>query len=431
MKSLSVITFLIPVLILTTCTTHGTYNIAYKNGFWFDGENFVETTFYSRDGVFDQNKPARIDTTIDLDGSYVIPPFGEAHSHHYESPGLVEAVNELSLKDGVLYGMSMTNWVHTKDEVLPFYERKNTIDVAFADLGLTASYGHPIMVYEHLARGSFNFGERPLEFYSDRRAEGRAYLLFDSVEDVEAKWAQVVESNPDLLKIYLLHTERREEILSDTLRSGNTGLDPEVAAAIVDRAKEEGLRIAAHVETAVDFRLAVEIGVDIIAHLPGYGYRNYPDVNPEIFRITEADARRAAEAGVTVIPTPLRGHSDFESEYVKEKVWEFYAGQLLALHHAGVPLAIGSDIFMATPLQEVLFIHDLNIFSNSKLLRMWGENTAKVIFPERKLGRLQPGYEASFLALECNPLEKFSCIQKILFRVKQGEVINGFHTSPN
>ncbi len=424
MKLFTVIPFLFSFLIQSTCSNPDTYNITYENGFWFDGDNFIESTFYSSDGIFVQKRPARIDTTINLDRGYIIPPFGEAHSHHYENPALVETINQLSLNDGVFYGMSMTNFVHTKDEVLPFYERSNTIDVAFADLGLTAPYGHPIIVYEHWVRGSFNFGERPLEFFSDRRAEGRAYLLFDSVEDVETKWSQVVESNPDLLKIYLLHTDRREEILNDTLRSGNPGLAPEVAVAIVDRAKEEGLRIAVHVETAVDFRLAVEIGVDIIAHLPGYGYRNNPDVDTEKFQITEADAKRAAEAGVTVIPTPLRGYMEFENENIKNKVWNFYADQLLTLDQAGVVLAMGSDGYMQTPLQEILFIHDLNIFSNSNLLRMWGENTAKTIFPDRKLGRLQPGYEASFLALECNPVESFTCIQEIKLRVKQGNLLN-------
>jgi len=80
---------------------------------------------------------------------------------------------------------------------------------------------------------------------------------------------------------------------------------------------------------------------------------------------------------------------------------------------------------MQTPLQEVLFIHELNIFSNRKLLKMWGENTAKTIFPERNLGRLETGYEADFLVLECNPLDEISCIQKIVLRVKRGEVLDG------
>jgi len=422
--------FAIPLFVTcTSCAQNNSWNIAYENGFWFDGEEFIETTFYSSDGIFVHNKPFRIDTTINLEVGFAIPPFGEAHSHHYETPALLEVVNELSLRDGVFYGMSMTNWVQTKDEVLPFYDQKHTIDVAFADMGLTASYGHPIMVYENLARGIFTFERKP-EYFTDRRAEGRAYLLFDSVDEVEEKWPEVTKSNPDLLKIYLLNTENREQLISDTSREAHLGLEPKVAEALIRRAKKEGLRVAAHIETAYDFRLAVNIGVDIIAHMPGYGYRNNPDVDPGIYRITEADAKHAAEAGVIVIPTPLRGESTiFENEADKKKVWDFYAEQLLTLDRAGIVLAMGADGYMQTPLQEVLFIHELNIFSNRKLLKMWGENTAKTIFPKRNLGRLEPGYEADFLALECNPLEEISCIQKIMLRVKRGEVLDGLFSA--
>ncbi|MGF1670331.1 MAG: hypothetical protein ACFCU6_07780, partial [Balneolaceae bacterium] len=124
---------LLSALILAACYAPAAHYAAYENGFWFDGEEFIEATFYSRDGIFVRNKPSRIDTTIDLEGGYAIPPFGEAHSHHYDTPALLETVNELSLRDGVFYGMSMTNWVHTKDEVLPFFGQNHTIDVAFAD----------------------------------------------------------------------------------------------------------------------------------------------------------------------------------------------------------------------------------------------------------------------------------------------------------
>ncbi len=42
------------------------------------------------------------------------------------------------------------------------------------------------------------------------------------------------------------------------------------------------------------------------------------------------------------------------------------------------------------------------------------------IFPDRKIGRLADGYEASFLVLDADPLADFSAIEKIRLRVKQG-----------
>jgi imidazolonepropionase-like amidohydrolase len=51
---------------------------------------------------------------------------------------------------------------------------------------------------------------------------------------------------------------------------------------------------------------------------------------------------------------------------------------------------------------------------------MWTETTARAIFPQRRIGRLQEGYEATFLALEGNPLLDWQQVRRIRFRFKQG-----------
>ena len=45
------------------------------------------------------------------------------------------------------------------------------------------------------------------------------------------------------------------------------------------------------------------------------------------------------------------------------------------------------------------------------------------IFPERKIGRLEDGFEASFLVLEGDPLEDVANTQRIALRVKRGELL--------
>ena len=57
---------------------------------------------------------------------------------------------------------------------------------------------------------------------------------------------------------------------------------------------------------------------------------------------------------------------------------------------------------------------------------MWTE-TAQAIFPGRKIGVLSEGYEASFLALQANPLDDLENVRNIKLRFKQGvplQVIN-------
>lgn len=60
------------------------------------------------------------------------------------------------------------------------------------------------------------------------------------------------------------------------------------------------------------------------------------------------------------------------------------------------------------------------MFDNLTPLKMWTETMAKTIFPKRKIGALSEGYEASFLALEGNPLEDWQNVRKIKLRFKQG-----------
>ena len=61
---------------------------------------------------------------------------------------------------------------------------------------------------------------------------------------------------------------------------------------------------------------------------------------------------------------------------------------------------------------------------NRELLEMWCNTTAITIFPRRKIGKLKPGYEASFLVLKKNPLQEFTAIQQISLRVKQGRILH-------
>src|SRR5204863_103068 len=53
-------------------------------------------------------------------------------------------------------------------------------------------------------------------------------------------------------------------------------------------------------------------------------------------------------------------------------------------------------------------------------LRMWSETTPGTIFPKRQIGALREGFEASFLALEADPVKDFRNVRRIKVRFKQG-----------
>ena len=96
---------------------------------------------------------------------------------------------------------------------------------------------------------------------------------------------------------------------------------------------------------------------------------------------------------------------------------------LRTLREAGVILAAGSDEYQQTSSYEIAYLQSLDIFSNVELLRMWSSDCATTLFPNRRLGQLEAGFEASFLVLRSDPLANFDATQDITLRVKNGHVL--------
>lgn len=84
---------------------------------------------------------------------------------------------------------------------------------------------------------------------------------------------------------------------------------------------------------------------------------------------------------------------------------------------------IGSDEYRHTSREEALYIAGLGVFTPLEMLHKWSEETPRAIFPGRKIGRLQEGYEASFLVLEKDPSTDFQNTTQIHMRVKQGCIL--------
>jgi imidazolonepropionase-like amidohydrolase len=89
----------------------------------------------------------------------------------------------------------------------------------------------------------------------------------------------------------------------------------------------------------------------------------------------------------------------------------------------GVRIIAGSDRFGLTGSVEHAAQRRLGLWDNRALLDMWTTATTQSMFPQRRIGRLAEGYEATFLALRANPLTDSTAFGTITTRVKQGCVI--------
>jgi imidazolonepropionase-like amidohydrolase len=98
---------------------------------------------------------------------------------------------------------------------------------------------------------------------------------------------------------------------------------------------------------------------------------------------------------------------------------EIQRASLRALQRAGVTIAVGSDLF-ENSITDALYLHHLGALDAAAAVRTLGATTARVVFPERRIGRIAPGYEASVIGLACNPLTRLECIRDVSFRMKLG-----------
>jgi hypothetical protein len=392
------------------------------NGHWFDGEHFVDRTMYSVAGVFAADLPSRSDSTIDLQGGFVLPPFGEAHNHNVDasSPATARAVADKYLRDGVFYAQNPCGVLRARRGMAGFINVPTGIDATFSNACITAPGGHPMGLYlRNLSRG----GMLPTDSNS---TEGFVWTIADRA-DLDAKWPGILASNPDFIKAMLLYSEEYDRRKTDTAFFNWRGLDPELLKEIVRRAHAAGRRVMTHIETATDFHNSLVAGVDEIGHMPGFRGNEkteLPSFTPYV--LSDADAELAARRGVHVVTT-LGGFATLPpsaaTTRLRARVDSLFVLNLSTLRRHHVFIAIGSDAYRTTSVPEALYLNSLGVFPPAELLRDWTETTARAIFPRRKIGKLVPGYEASFIVLGGNPLSDFANVQRIRLRFKQGTVI--------
>ena len=247
--------------------------------------------------------------------------------------------------------------------------------------------------------------------------------------DIAARWPRFIAQRPQLVKLLLLYSEEHARRSADTSYRFRRGLDPGLVPEIVRRAHAARLPVAAHVVTANDFSLAVRHGVRFIVHLPGStGYD--PRLGPASFRLSDADAEAAAQHGVHVITT-LRWLARIPDTTRRAMLLrDVVRPNLDVLRRHGVSVLVGSDQFHESRAPEAQLLVREQLLTPLEALRSWAVETPRAIFPGRQIGRLEPGYEASFLVLDGDPIADFANTSRISLRVKQGMTIRLPDTGP-
>jgi len=384
-------------------------------GRWFDGEQFVTGDWYVVDGRFTAARPTRIDATLNLADRYILPPFAEAHNHDLQNAFTASMNAQAYLDRGVFYSAQLCSMPEETRGYRGLLASTANVDVLFAGGCISASDGHPLGI----ALASYKAEGMPVEPDAIRN---KGYWSIDSRPELDERWPAIAADKPRLVKVILIDSANHAANRQRPELFGYNGLDPALVPEIVSRAQAIGARVVAHVDTAADFDAAVRGGVDIIAHLPGYRIAKGHAIAD--YRLSDEAIAEAARRGVLVTPTvAVARHHLRANPGDSDAIMANHADNIRRLRASGVKLILGSDLFGGSVLDEVEAIDALGIMPRAELLRVATNDTARGIFPDRRIGAIEEGAEASFIALDGDPLTDLTAIRRIRAAVKQGNVL--------
>lgn len=332
---------------------------------------------------------------------YLIPPLADMHTHNLDQPTPQNlSAHRDHLDNGIYYALNPNN-IRLESGAPPL--EPSHVEALYTGGGLTAPGGHPRPLYEGLASS----GQLPGVSVED--LPGRAFHEVSTADEARSAIEAVQRQGSNLVKLYLMYHENPD----------SEGLSEDVFRAAVAHAHARGMRAIVHANSAADFRLAVDAGADAIMHMPGAYPREDDDA---IYRLTAEDAARAAEAGVLVVPTIALGFNRYAGEELR-RVQEIQRHNLTLLRDASVSIAAGADRYGATAIDELVQLRASGVFDGTQMLNIATRNGTAFLFPDREVGMLSPGAEASFLGYFADPRTSWYLLASPLFGMRSGQVI--------
>ncbi|MFC3125383.1 amidohydrolase family protein [Pseudoroseomonas globiformis] len=373
---------------------------------------------------------------IDMAGHYIVPGMTSAHVHVGHAVGL---------ESGPQF--------YTRDTVEAQLQRYAAFGVTqVAALGMGPPLFHALREESRAGRlrGATLRGAGPGLGVTDgappagpmRLADNQVLRPRDEAE-VRSAVDRLAAAGIDQVKIWIEDANGQLPMMS-----------PEIVRAAVQAAHRHNLPVVAHVHDLSHARLAVSSGVDILGH----GIRDEP--------VDEALVAAMRQAGTRYIPTIQIDEAEYlytdRPELADDAVFQaattpafrsrmadsgwretqsrkgeqhrdavrMNQRNLLTLHRAGVPVALGTDSG-ATPLRVQGFAEHRELalmveagLSPADVLRIATEGSAALL-GDTDRGVLRPGARADFAVLAADPLENIANIGRIAAVWQDGREVAG------
>lgn len=385
---------------------------------------------------------------IDAKGSTLLPGLIDAHVHT-SLDGLADAA-----KFGVTTELEMMGGFTENGRNLQLKGKTGLADVRSAGMGLTAPGGHPDELMPSDKGGIPDFILKEMEKMTEE--ERAAFIAAHEEQGKDEEQGIDVTTVEGAVKFVQKQVQFGADYIKIMIEEGSVlnaphlpVLSQDIMKAAVDEAHKHNKLVVAHILTAEAAQIAVNIGVDGLAHL----FIDRPDWTPALIK-------QIAEKNIFVTPclvlnsSIIGNHASHiaHDERVAHKIepqWKetlcscfntFPKGNMqdnfanvMDLHEAGVSILAGTDVSVPFPSLGGL-AHGVSVHHELQLLVQAGLTpiealitaTSKVanVFGLTDRGRIFEGARADLLLVKGDPTKNISDTLSIEFVWLNGSLQN-------
>jgi imidazolonepropionase-like amidohydrolase len=359
-------------------------------------------------------KVSTADTVIDLPNATVLPGLIDAHTHLTFSPHFGYETLAISVPREALIGAHNARvTLEAGFTTVRNVGARDYTDVALRDAINAGDVSGPRMLVSgpplSITGGHCDNDLLPYEYHATSAG------VADGVEQVQHKVREVIKYGADLIKVCATGG-----VLSKGDDPNASQYSLEEMKAIVADAHRLGRKVAAHAHGAQGVIWASEAGVDSVEH----GHlmndeaiatlkKNGTYLVPTLY-LTDWVRENAAQANLP--------------DYTLKKmrmVSEVGKGNIKKAFEAGVKIGLGTD---AAVYPHGLNAHELAAYvsigmSPLQAIQTATINDADLLGWSDKVGTLEPGKWADIIAVDGDPLEDVTTLQRVKFVMKGGEVV--------
>lgn len=343
-----------------------------------------------------------LNKVVDLRDCYVMPGLVDSHTHLsiVPSEGKQTAQMALPAKRNVLRALpNMKKQLRSGVTTMRIMGEEH-----FIDIELRRAIEEGIIIGPRLFVGGIGIVAS--------NGHGIALTTSDTEYEVRKNIRRNFHNGADFVKLFMTGGMSTERPPVDFC-----GYSKEEVYAAVDEAERMKTYVAAHAHGGPGLDMCIDCGVKSIEH---GGLLSVEQIE----RMKEKKMWVVLTSAITYHPTGLE-ETEFKNETIREKVLEDRIMTKIVYDRVfsqGLKYAFGTDSMHGLMYYEMKLAVDFGA-DNMDVIVAATRTGAEICLMDEKIGTIEPGKYADFIALSDNPVEDIDAMSKVEYVFKEGKAI--------